>query len=232
MENKKMDLSALEKTLGIFFKNKNLLREALTHRSYLNEHQGDHLSSNERLEFLGDAILGFLISKILFEQFPNFQEGILTASRSRVVQTKSLSKIAERLSLGTFLLLSKGEEEGGGRKNPGLLENAFEALLGAIFLDQGLEEAENFVRKQFGQEIANLKPSELKDAKSLLQEIAQEKEKITPVYRVISQNGPDHAKIFTVGVYLGAKMIGQGEGASKKEAEEEAAKMALKDYVS
>lgn len=227
-----MNLLNLEKKLEISFKNKNLLREALTHRSYLNEHPDLSLSSNERLEFLGDAILEFLISRLLFEQFPSFSEGILTACRSKIVRTKTLSSLAKDFSLGEFLFLSKGEEEGGGRVNLGLLENAFEALLGAIFLDQGMEKADQFVKKHFLPIIGEIKPSELKDAKSLLQELAQEKEKITPTYRVISGIGPDHAKIFTVGVFLGKKKIGEGKGVSKQEAEEEAAQKALDRYVS
>lgn len=232
MKNQKPDLEKLEKNLGISFKNKSVLREALTHRSYLNEHPNLGLSSNERLEFLGDAILEFLISRLLFKRYPESPEGVLTAFRSRIVQTKSLSQIAQKFSVGEFLFLSRGEEEGGGRKNPGLLENAFEALLGAIFLDQGMEEVENFVKIHFTPEISSLKPSDLKDSKSLLQELAQEKEKITPSYKVLSQVGPDHAKIFTVGVYLGERKIGEGTGLSKQEAEEEAASEALKEYVS
>ncbi|MFZ5366314.1 MAG: ribonuclease III [Patescibacteria group bacterium] len=227
-----MDLENLEKKLGISFKNKNLLQEALTHRSYLNEHPNSTRSSNERLEFLGDAILEFLISRLLFKQFPNSPEGVLTAFRSRIVQTKTLSRMAQKFSLGEFLFLSRGEEEGGGRKNSGLLENAFEALVGAIFLDQGIDEVNKFVKENFEPEILSLKPSDLKDAKSLLQELAQEKEKITPTYKVLSQVGPDHAKMFTVGVYLGEEKIGEGAGLSKQKAEEEAAKAALKIYVS
>lgn len=227
-----MDLGELEKNLGISFKNKNLLREALTHRSYLNEHPQSTFSSNERLEFLGDAILEFLISRLLFKQFPDSPEGVLTAFRSRIVQTKTLSRIAQKFSLGEFLFLSRGEEEGGGRKNSGLLENAFEALIGAIFQDQGIDKVNGFVKRHFEPEILSLKPSDLKDSKSLLQELAQEKEKITPTYKILSQIGPDHAKIFTVGVFLGERRIGEGIGSSKQEAEEEAAKAALKKYVS
>lgn len=227
-----MELHNLEKTLSLSFKNKTLLREALTHRSYLNEHPDSPCHSNERLEFLGDAVLEFTISKFLYDKFPDYPEGVLTAFRSRIVQTKSLAALAEEFSLGDFLFLSRGEEEGGGRKNPGLLENAFEALLGAIFLDFGIKKAEEFVKKHFGPIIKNLKPSDLKDHKSLLQEITQEKEKITPIYKVLSQIGPDHAKIFTVGVYLGEEKIGEGTGTSKQTAEEEAAKKALKKYVS
>lgn len=228
----KMDSNKLEEKLNISFKNKNLLKEALTHRSYLNEHPSFSLSSNERLEFLGDAILEFLISKLLFERFPDRSEGVLTAFRSRIVRTKTLSEVAQNFGIGEFLFLSKGEEEGGGRKNPGLLENAFEALIGAIFLDEGIEKVADFVKKIFVPIIKELRPSDLKDSKSLLQELAQEREKITPLYKPLTQVGPDHAKIFTIGVYLGEKKLAEGSGPSKQEAEEEAAKNALKNYGS
>ena len=226
------DFSLLEQKIKIKFNHPELLKEALTHRSYLNEHPASLLSSNERLEFLGDAILEFLISEMLFNRFPHSSEGILTASRSQMVQTKSLAQAALKFDLGSFLLLSKGEEEGGGRQNLSLLENAFEALIGAIFLDQGLEKTKEFVFNYFDPIIKSLKPSDLKDAKSLLQEITQEKEKITPVYKILSQEGPDHAKIFSVAVYLNNKKLGEGRGPSKRKAEEEAAKETLKNYVS
>lgn len=225
-----MNLETLEKNLKIEFKNKKLLREALTHRSYLNEHRGEQLTSNERLEFLGDAILEFLVSRLLFEHFPTSPEGFLTACRSQVVQTRTLCLLAQRLGLGDFLLLSKGEEESGGRKNPGLLENAFEALIGAIFLDQGVEKARVFVAAQFIPQIISLSPESLKDAKSELQEKTQEKEKITPAYRLLAEKGPDHAKTFTVGVYLARKKLAEGQGPSKQEAEVKAAQAALIKY--
>lgn len=226
------DLSVLENNLEVSFNNKDLLKEALTHRSYLNEHPATAKSSNERLEFLGDAVLEFLISRLLFERFPHSQEGILTASRSFIVQTKSLAQAAIKFNLGTYLMLSKGEEDGGGRKNLGLLENAFEALIGAIYLDQGLETTAEFINRYFDPIVKSLKPSDLKDAKSLLQEITQEKDRITPTYKILSQEGPDHAKIFTVAVFLNQQKMGEGSGLSKRKAEEEAAKEALKNYVS
>lgn len=228
-----MNLNNLEEKLNLKFKNKSLLREAITHRSYLNEHQHEKLNSNERLEFLGDAVLEFAASKILFERFLGETEGFLTACRSQVVQTKTLSRLATNLDLGSYLLLSKGEEDGGGRKNQALLENAFEALVGAIFLDLGIQKATEFVSEHFLPLIENLKLEDLKDAKSLLQEKTQEKEKITPSYRVLGEIGPDHAKTFTVGVYLGKNRISTGQGRSKQEAEEEAARTALeKSYQS
>lgn len=227
-----IDLTNLENNLNVTFKDKDLLKSAMTHRSYLNEHSATAKTSNERMEFLGDAIIEFLISRMLFERFPHSQEGILTASRSNIVQTKSLAQAAIKFDLGAYLLLSKGEEEGGGRNNLGLLENAFEALIGAIYLDQGLDKTSEFITNYFDPIIKSLKPSDLKDAKSLLQEITQEKDRITPIYKILSQEGPDHAKIFTVAVFLNLEKMGEGSGLSKRKAEEEAAKVALKNYVS
>lgn len=225
-----MNLDALENNLEIEFKNKNLLREALTHRSYLNEHRESERHSNERLEFLGDAILEFVVSWLLYKHFPHEPEGFLTACRSQIVQTKALSALAAKFDLGQFLFLSKGEEESGGRNNSGLLENALEAIIGAVFLDQGIEKATQFITKSFSPIIENLSPKELKDAKSLLQEKSQEKEKITPSYRVLEEIGPDHTKTFTIAVYLGKKELAQGKGRSKQEAQEDAARIALEKH--
>ncbi|MDP3888659.1 MAG: ribonuclease III [bacterium] len=222
-----MKLDALEKDLEVAFKDKKLLKESLTHRSYLNEHREEELQSNERLEFLGDAVLELVVSRLLFEHFPEAPEGFLTACRSQIVQTKALALLAQKLNLGDCLLLSKGEEESGGRKNPGLLENAFEALVGAIYLDCGIEVSNSFLIELFNPMIAALEPGNLKDAKSLLQEKTQEKEKITPGYKVVDQFGPEHAKTFTVAVYTGTKKLAEGKGRSKQEAEEEAARLAL-----
>ena len=227
-----MELNKLEELIGIKFNDEGLLKEAMTHRSYLNEHPTRSLKSNERLEFLGDAVLEFIVSRLLFLRFPNSQEGILTASRSKIVQTKALAEAAIKFQLGQYLLLSKGEEDGGGRRNLSLLENAFEALIGALFLDQGMEKTEEFANSYFDPVVKSLKPSDLKDAKSLLQEITQEKDRLTPIYKILSQEGPDHAKIFTVAVFLGENKLGAGHGLSKQKAEEEAAKDALKQYVS
>lgn len=225
-----MNLTLLEEKLNLKFHDQQLLREALAHRSYLNEHQEEKLVSNERLEFLGDAILEFVVSKLLFDHFSQAPEGFLTACRSQIVQTKSLATLANKFHLGEFLLLSRGEEEGGGRENSGLLENAFEALIGAIFLDQGIMAASQFIDQHFHPLIDDLKEDNLKDAKSLLQEKTQENDKMTPNYRVLSEEGPDHAKIFTVGVYLNQKKLAEGQGHSKQEAQEAAAKAALEQY--
>lgn len=228
----KKDLKKLEKAVKIRFKDQSLLRQALTHRSYLNEHPKLKLSSNERLEFLGDAILEFFISNTLFEKHPKLPEGDLTAMRSRVVCTDSLAKVGRKLKLGDFLFLSKGEEVSGGRKNKSLLANGVEALIGAIFLDQGRQTCEKFVLANFKTAVDNLAHDQLKDAKSLLQEKTQERQKLTPRYKILREVGPDHAKTFIVGVFADSKKLGEGKGSSKQEAEEEAARAALEKYGS
>lgn len=223
-----MILSNLEKNLNIKFNNKSLLHTALTHRSYLNEHPEYEGESNERLEFLGDAILEFTTSYHLYFSFPKFPEGQLTIFRSAVVSTKTLSKIAKSLNLGQFLFMAKGEEKGGGRENPTLLANTVEAIIGAIFLDQGLKPTQNFIKKQILALLPKIiKSGAYKDNKSLLQELVQEKYKTPPIYRITKEEGPDHAKIFTVAVFVNSQKLAQGKGSSKQEAEEEAAKKAL-----
>lgn len=221
-----------EKKIKVVFKNKELLTEAFTHRSYLNEHREIELTSNERLEFLGDSILQFWVSKTLFSSYQNLPEGILTNMRTWLVRTETLAKIAQELSLGEYLLLSHGEEKGGGRQNKALLANTFEAVVGAIYQDKGLTAIEKFLKVQFDKQIENLNQGEdLKDAKSLLQEKIQIKVKFSPEYKVLKEEGPDHNKTFEVGVYSENKIIGKGEGKSKQEAEENAAKNALEKLV-
>lgn len=223
------NLKILEKKLRIKFKNIELLKEALIHRSYLNEAKEKNLHSNERLEFLGDSILSFVISEWLFTKFPQYPEGILTNIRANLVKTTSLAKIAQKLSLGDFLLLSRGEEKGGGKNNPTILANTLEATIGAIFLDQGLQAVKEFIKRNFKNLLKILiAAGEFKDYKSLLQEKTQAKEKISPTYKVLKETGPDHAKIFTVGVFLGKKFLASSQGKSKQEAEERAAQKALK----
>lgn len=219
----------LEEILEIKFKNKKLLLEALTHRSYLNEAKQKGLQSNERLEFLGDSILSFVVSEWLFKKFPHYSEGWLTNFRSQLVKTETLAKIAKKFSLGEFLLLSRGEQQGKGRTNPVLLANAFEAIIGAIFLDQGIKTAKKFIHRSLNNLFLILSKKEnLKDSKSLLQEKIQEKRKISPIYKIIKESGPDHAKVFTVGVFLKNKLLAKAQGRSKQIAEEVAAKKALK----
>jgi len=215
----------LEKKLKINFKNKKLLIKALTHRSYLNEHPDKNLISNERLEFLGDAVLEFLVSHFFYLKFPDYSEGQLTRLRSKLVCDQSLARVAQKLNLGQYLLLGRGEELSGGRKNPSLLSNTFEALLGAIYLDQGLKKAKEFVKKHLFSRIEKIK--KIKDYKSDFQIISQEKFKITPTYKTLKTTGPAHNRCFSVGVFLKNKLWGRGEGKSKQEAAQKAAKQAL-----
>ena len=223
-----MEFEALEKRIGIKFKDPELLKNAFVHRSYLNENHTFPFGSNERLEFLGDAVLEFIVSKYLYEKFPEKKEGDLTAFRSALVCTESLSQISLELNFGEFLFLSRGEEGTGGRERPYILANTFEALLGAIYLDRGFKFAERFVtRFLFPKLEIIISEGSYKDSKSALQEITQEKVNITPSYKVISESGPDHNKSFSVGVFLGSKMIAQGKGKSKQRAEQNAAERAL-----
>lgn len=223
----KQDFAKLLKLLNLNFQDPNLLNQAFIHRSYLNEFRSN-LPSNERLEFLGDAVLSLVITNYLFGQRGKDTEGDLTNLRAFIVKTKSLSEAAKRLELGSYLKLSKGEMSSGGGQNPQLLANAYEALLGAIFLDLGLGGA----KKVIMQTLIPLFESEIKmgppkDAKSELQEFVQEQLKKSPVYRILATRGPDHAKQFTIAVYVGGKEYGKGSGNSKQVAEEQAAKRAL-----
>lgn len=208
-------------------KNNPIFQRAFIHRSFLNE-AGSNLESNERLEFLGDSVLSFIISSFLFKERLKDAEGDLTNLRSYIVKTKSLAKAASDLDLGSFLMLSKGEELSGGRDNTQILANTFEALLGAIYLEKGLDEATRFINLHllplFEEELKSGPP---KDAKSYLQELAQTKTKQSPKYKILGTTGPDHAKQFKVGVFLENKMIGEGSGSSKQVAEEQAASKAL-----
>jgi ribonuclease III len=221
------EFTAQLKKIGINADKLSLYQTAFTHRSFLNESKHT-IESNERLEFLGDAILSFIVSVFLYGRRKNDAEGDLTNLRSFIVRTESLAKAAIKLNLGTYLRMSKGEELSNGRENPQLLANTFEAVLGAIYLDQGLESAKNFVDTTllplFEKEVVSGPP---KDAKSQLQEIAQNITKTSPRYKILDTTGPDHAKVFTVGVYLGNREIGRGEGSNKQFAEEEAAKVGL-----
>lgn len=210
------------------FKNKDLLKQAFIHRSYLNETK-EKLSSNERLEFLGDSILSFVVSKYLYDTFPDFNEGLLTNIRSLVVNTKSLARIAKEFKLGQFLMLSRGEEESNGRENESLLANVVEAVIGALFLDQDIEAVKEFILSILAPKIDEIVSKKaFKDPKSLLQEFVQSQKQNSPLYKVLHEDGPPHAKIFTIGVFIQEEAMGQGIGRSKQEAEEAAAKEALK----
>lgn len=223
-----LDISNLENKIGIIFKNKNLLKEALTHRSYLNENPSWDTPNNERLEFLGDAVLELIITEELFSKFPKSTEGELTNIRAALVNYQMLSEVAKSIDLNNFILLSRGESKDTGKARDVILANAFESLLGAIYLDAGVSKACEFVKNTVLKYLDKVLQEELyKDPKSLLQEIAQEKFKITPTYSVISEHGPDHAKTFNVGVYFNNSLIAEGSGSSKQEAEVEAAKNAL-----
>ena len=223
-------LNQLSKTLGITFKNKALVKMAFTHRSYLNESK-KKMDSNERLEFLGDSILSFVVSSYLYQQYPNFREGELTNIRSSIVKTSTLANIAKQLKLGDYLMLSKGEEEGGGRSNPSILADTFEALLGAIFLDSGLLSIEQLIDKTLFVILPDiLKNKSYKDAKSLFQEMVQDETKISPSYKVLSEKGPDHAKEFKIGVYVNNNLWGEGKGKNKHEAEQDAASEAIEKW--
>jgi ribonuclease-3 len=220
----------LEKNLGLEFKNRDLLIEAFCHRSYLNEHPDFYLPHNERLEFLGDAVLELIVTEYLYKKYPEKNEGELTNWRAALVNAKILGELAKDLGFNDFLLLSKGEEKETGKARLYILANTFEALIGAIYLDQGYEVAKNFVEKNLIEKKLPeiIEKGLFKDPKTRFQEEAQERVKITPTYKVLEEWGPDHAKHFIVGVFLGNELIAKGEGSSKQEAEEEAAKNALK----
>ncbi len=222
-----MNLEKLESTLGVNFKNKDLLTQALTHRSYLNENPDFSLDHNERLEFLGDAVLELAVTDYLYRNYSN-PEGELTSWRASLVNSKMLATIGTRLELNEFLLLSKGEAKDSGRARQYILTNAVEAIIGAIYLDRGYEFASEFVHKFILPELDDIIKNKLhKDSKSLLQELAQEKVSITPVYKVLNEWGPDHDRHFKIGVYLGEEAVGEGEGVSKQEAQQSAAENAL-----
>lgn len=209
-----------------FFKDQKLFSLALTHRSWVNEHN-EADGQNERLEFLGDAVLEYVVSAYLYYNFPEKEEGFLTALRSNIVNTINLSKFAKRVDLGPLLKLSKGEESGGGRTNDSLLANTIEALIGALYIDQGLSAAEEFIKKNLLTDIDEKLQVPLKDAKSRLQELVQSQGYTAPRYTVVSEEGPDHNKQFTVQVSVGENILATGEGKSKNRAQQEAAEQAL-----
>ncbi len=226
-----MDFTELEQKIGITFKDQDLLTESLTHRSYLNEYPKWALPHNERLEYLGDAVLELLVSEELYSRFPNYPEGKLTVLRAALVNYQILAKVAEDIGLQDFVLMSRGEKKDTGRAREVILANAIESLIGAIYLDQGFEKTRPFVKKFVVKNLDEvLKTKSYKDAKSELQEIVQEKLKVTPTYSVLGEEGPAHKRVFKMGVYFGEKFMAEGEGPSKQEAEIEAAKNALKKY--
>jgi len=220
---------AFAKKINIEFKNITLLIEALTHRSFVNENRDEPTSHNERVEFLGDAVLELIISDYLYKEYQDRPEGELTSFRAATVRTESLADASRKMGVGEYLRMSNGEEATGGRDKDYLLANAFEAILGAIYLDQGMEKSSEFVYIHLVPKIANVVKFRLDiDNKTKFQEIAQSLYKVTPTYEVISEQGPDHEKIFTMSVMIDGKTFGQGQGASKQKAEEQAAGEALK----
>ncbi len=222
------DINTFEDAVGVSFTDPALLRQAFTHRSYINEHRGEVQGHNERLEFLGDAVLELISTHFLYEKYPTHTEGDLTAYRAALVNAATLSEVAALVGMNDYLLLSRGEAKDNGRARGVLLANAFEAVVGAIYLDQGYEAARGFITKYLFPKIDEIVKKRLwQDAKSALQEKMQEAEGATPAYSVIRETGPDHAREFTVGVYIKEKLLAQGEGKSKQEAEQTAARAAL-----
>src|SRR3989338_2242914 len=225
-----MDFSKFEEKAGLNFKDKNLLRQAFIHRSYLNEQKNSGLEHNERLEFLGDAVLELVVTEFLFERFPNKTEGDLTSYRAALVNAVNCAKVAGELNVNDFLLLSKGEAKDTGRARNIILANTLESIIGAIYLDRGYGEAKKFILRFVTPGTDDIvRTKTWLDAKSLFQEKAQEITSFTPVYKVLKEVGPDHDKRFTSGVFLGEEKIAEGEGESKQEAEQIAAKNALKE---
>lgn len=223
-----MDLSKFEESAGLSFKDKNLLKQAFTHRSYINENRVEAREHNERLEFLGDAVLELVITDYLYVRMKEASEGELTSLRSALVNADTCSRVAQALGANDYLLLSKGESKDMGRARQYILANTLEAIIGAIYIDQGYDAAKVFILKN----ITPLTDEILKggawiDPKSLFQEKAQEYKNITPSYKTLRESGPDHDRHFVVGVYVGNEMYGEGEGKSKQDAEQSAAKNAL-----
>lgn len=228
-----MLVDSLAKKIGIKFKNVELLQQAVTHRSYLNENRSYKLDHNERLEFLGDAVLELIITEHLYGNYSN-PEGELTSWRSALVNGEMLASVAQELGVEKYLLMSRGEAKDTGRARQYLLANAMEAIIGATYLDQGYDAAKKFVLENVATRLPEILNKKLYlDAKSYFQEKAQEHSKVTPSYKVIKEWGPDHDKHFIVGVYLGSELVAEGEGNSKQEAQREAARHGLeaKDWI-
>lgn len=224
-----MDFPAFERKIGYAFRNSALLEAAFTHRSYLNENRKPGREHNERLEFLGDAVLELVVTEFLYAKYPEKPEGELTSFRAALVNTQSIADAAVKLGMNDFLLLSRGEAKDTGRARQIILANAFEAVIGALYLDAGYETAKKFIADQLFYKTDEVVEKRLwQDAKSRFQEIAQEVVGITPHYTIVSQTGPDHDKRFVTGVYLGQDRIATGEGMSKQEAEQSAAENGLK----
>ncbi len=227
------ELASLQQSMGVAFSDLSLLRSALTHTSYLNEHPDCQWTDNERLEYLGDAVVGIVTSEFLYRQYPELPEGELTRLRAELVRSDTLALFAARLGLGSLLLMGKGEEQSGGRERASALADAFEALLAALYLDQGLEASRRFLLPLLRAHLSSSADRALaRDAKTRLQEWAQSVSHQTPTYQVLSEDGPDHAKQFTVEVQVAGMVQARGTGASKQEAEQAAAQGALEEMTS
>lgn len=224
------ELDSLQEILGFVFKDKSLLRQALTHPSYLNENPGFPFPSNERLEYLGDALVNLVIAWELYKRFPESPEGKLTKLRSVLICQESLSRLARSLSLGQYLYLGKGEEKGAGKEKPRNLASTTEAIIGAVLLDQGFGAAREFVLKLFEKELKYIGEKELEDPRSKLQELVQAELKLSPTYRLTEASGTEHKPLFIIEVLAGNVLLGQGRGRSKGEAKKEAAKSALQSW--
>jgi len=221
-------LNKLQGILQVTFTDVSVLLSAITHRSYLNEHREANWDHNERLEFLGDAVLELVITSYLFEKYPQKPEGELTAVRAALVNTVSLALASEKLGVNDYLLMSKGEAKDMGRARQYILANVFESCIGAIYIDQGYEVASDFIGRQLFAKTEEIVKDRLwQDAKSRFQELSQEHASVTPRYETLDQQGPDHDRIFTVGVYLKNELVAQGKGAAKQEAEQQAAEAAI-----
>lgn len=221
-------LEQLQKDLGYTFRDESLLRAALYHSSYANEHRAEEIVSNERLEFLGDAVLGFVSGEFFFRSFPNAPEGELTRIRAALVREESLHEVAQELKLGQYLKLGRGEDSGGGRSRPSILADATEAVFAAVYLDGGMDSVRELIhRVLLSRGHIEVAETRRRDYKTELQELVQRKPQQALRYEPVSESGPDHAKVFTVAVLLNGTTIGEGSGRSKKEAEQSAAKSAL-----
>lgn len=222
------ELEQLQTILGVQFKDTTILLSAITHRSYLNEHREATWAHNERLEFLGDAVLELVVTDYLYKKYPEKPEGELTAVRAALVNTNSLADASEKLGINKFLLMSKGEAKDEGRARQYILANAFEATIGAIYMDQEYEAAKDFIAGRLFEKTDNIVEKRLwQDAKSRFQELAQEHSSVTPTYETVGQDGPDHDRVFTVGVFLRKEKVAEGQGRSKQEAEQEAAEKGI-----
>lgn len=224
-----INFSDFEKKTKIVFKNKNLLKQAFIHRSYINENPSAGLSHNERLEFLGDAVLELIVTNFLYKKYSSYTEGELTALRSALVNAIIISEVALKMGMNDYLLLSKGEAKDTGKARQYILANTYEAYVGAVYLDQGYDTANQFVSKSLLPHTEEIVSKKLwRDAKSLVQEKAQEFVSVTPVYKVLHESGPDHDRHFAIGIFFGPDLVAEGKGKSKQEAEQKAAEAALK----